>query len=48
MNSCTRHRTDMNYWKGLNMDGWSQEISGMRKLITQFAAIPKADVKGNN
>jgi len=40
------HRTDMNYWKGLNVDGWSQEISGMRKLITQFAAIPKADVKG--
>jgi len=40
------HRTDMNYWKGLNVDGWSEEVTGMRKMITQFAAIPKADITG--
>ena len=41
-----RHRTDQNYWKGLNVDGWSDEIEGMRKMISQFAAIPKEEVKG--
>jgi len=40
------HRTDQNYWKGLNVDGWSDEIEGMRKMIAQFAAIPKEEVKG--
>lgn len=38
----------MNYWKGLNVDGWSEEVTGMRKMITQFAAIPKADITGIN
>ena len=42
-----RHKTDLNYWKGLNVDGWSAEIGGMRKLLTQFAAIPKSDIQGN-
>jgi len=40
------HRTDSNYWKGLNVDGWSDEIEGMRKMISQFAAIPKEEIKG--
>ena len=29
------------------MDGWSKEIEGMRKMISQFAAIPKEEVQGN-
>lgn len=37
----------MDYWKGLNVDGWSKEIEGMRKMISQFAAIPKEEVQGN-
>jgi len=40
------HRTDLNYWKGMNVDSWTKEIEGMRQMITQFAAIPKEDIKG--
>jgi len=40
------HRTDLNYWKGMNVDSWTKEIEGMRQMITQFAAIPKEDIRG--
>jgi len=40
------HRTNQDYWKGLNVDGWEAEAEGMRKMISQFAAIPKEDVSG--
>jgi len=40
------HKTDQNYWKGINADGWEDEALGMRKMITQFANIPAEEVKG--
>jgi len=40
------HRTDQKYWKGMNVDGWIAEAEGMRRMISQFAAIPKEDIKG--
>jgi len=40
------HRSNIDYWKGLNVDGWSDEALGMRKMITQFAAIPAEEIKG--
>jgi len=30
----------------LNVEGWEAEAEGMRKMISQFAAIPKEDIKG--
>jgi len=40
------HRTDQNYWKGINADGWTEEALGMRKMITQFANIPADQITG--
>jgi len=40
------HRSNIDYWKGLNVDGWSEEALGMRKMITQFAGVPAEKIKG--
>ena len=40
------HKTDQNYWRGINADGWENEALGMRKMITQFANIPANEIKG--
>lgn len=40
------HKTDQNYWKGINSEGWMKEALGMRKMITQFANIPADNIEG--
>jgi hypothetical protein len=40
------HRTNQDYWKGINEDGWTAEALGMRKAITQFANIPAQFIEG--
>eukprot|EP00088_Acartia_fossae_P051337 TRINITY_DN5766_c0_g2_i1.p1 TRINITY_DN5766_c0_g2~~TRINITY_DN5766_c0_g2_i1.p1 ORF type:complete len:442 (+),score=66.46 TRINITY_DN5766_c0_g2_i1:38-1363(+) len=40
------HRTDLDYWRGINADGWEAEASGMKKMISSMARIPKEDIKG--
>lgn len=40
------HRSNQDYWKGLNKTGWILEIDGMRRMITQFADIPIEEIIG--
>ncbi|XP_023332330.1 uncharacterized protein LOC111704337 isoform X1 [Eurytemora carolleeae] len=40
------HRSSTDYWKALNVTGWRNEIEGLRKMISQFAAIPKEEITG--
>lgn len=40
------HRQGTEYWKSLDMDGWKDEMVGVRKMIGQFAAINPCEVTG--
>jgi len=40
------HRSSTDYWKALNVTGWRNEIEGLRKMISQFAAVPKEEISG--
>jgi len=41
------HRNDLNYWKNMEVDGWKDEMVGLRKMIGQFASIDPCEVKGH-
>jgi hypothetical protein len=40
------HRNDVKYWENLSVDGWKDEMVGMRKMIGQFASIDPCQVTG--
>jgi len=40
------HRNDLDYWKGLDEQGWADEIVGMRRIASQFSAIDPCEIKG--
>lgn len=40
------HRSNQDYWKGINEQGWSDEALGMKRAITQFSNIPAEYIKG--
>merc|ERR1712142_1437473 len=41
------HRNDLKYWKNMEVDGWKDEMVGLRKMIGQFASIDPCEVKGH-
>ena len=46
INIILRHRSNQDYWKGINEQGWSDEALGMKRAITQFSNIPAEYIKG--
>jgi len=40
------HRNDVKYWQNLSVEGWKDEMVGVRKMIGQFASIDPCEVKG--
>jgi len=40
------HRSNQDYWKGMNKTGWKREIVGMRQMTSQFANIPVDQITG--
>jgi hypothetical protein len=46
INSFVRHRSNQDYWKGMNKTGWKREIVGMRQMTSQFANIPVDQITG--
>jgi len=41
------HCNDVKYWENLSVDGWKDEMVGMRKMIGQFASIDPCQVTGS-
>jgi hypothetical protein len=46
INAFVRHRSNQDYWKGMNKTGWKREIVGMRQMTSQFANIPVDQITG--
>jgi hypothetical protein len=46
INFFVRHRSNQDYWKGMNKTGWKREIVGMRQMTSQFANIPVDQITG--
>ena len=40
------HRSNTSYWATLDQDGWTDEIGGMKAMITEYAGIPAEEIKG--
>jgi len=41
------HRNDLKYWQNLDVEGWKDEMVGIRKMIGQFASIDPCQVTGS-
>jgi len=41
------HRNNITYWERLDVDGWADEMVGVRKMIAQFATIDPCEITGN-
>merc|ERR1711887_425616 len=41
------HRNDISYWQKLDVEGWKDEMVGVRKMIAQFATIDPCEITGN-
>ena len=40
------HRYNTSYWANLDQFGWTEEIGGMKAMITKYAGIPAEDIMG--
>jgi len=40
------HRNDETYWKKMDAEGWTNEIGGMKDMISAYANIPRGDIVG--
>ena len=40
------HRNNLTYWQTMSVDEWKLEMTGVRRMIGQFANVPPCEVKG--
>jgi len=40
------HRNDVKYWQNLDVEGWKDEMVGVRQMIGQFATLDPCEVTG--
>ena len=41
-----RHRTNTTYWRTLDTQGWTNEMQGIREMISKFAHIDESEIIG--
>ena len=43
-----RKRTNTTYWRTLDTQGWTNEMQGIREMISKFAHIDQSEIMGNS